>query len=137
MAFTALKNWKMIFGPDQDYVSEGIFLAKGEGNGSPGYPILNSLNGLLADPGFLLFANVKGAMKVADLDVRVHFMVEKVDAVSVVVGDHDGGLKIISLVQTDSIESSEPMGNMIRGGVAMMDMKISNNPDINKLFKGY
>jgi hypothetical protein len=137
MAFTALKNWKMIFGPDQDYVSEGIFLAKGEGNGSPGYPILNSLNGLLADPGFLLFANVKGAMKVADLDVRVHFMVEKVDAVSVVVGDHDGGLKIISLVQTDSIESSEPMGNMIRGGLAMMDMKISNNPDINKLFKGY
>ena len=25
MAFTALKNGKMIFGPDQDYVSEGIF----------------------------------------------------------------------------------------------------------------
>ena len=137
MAFTALKNGKMIFGPDQEYVSEGIFLAKGKGNGSPGHPILNSLNGLLADPGFLLFANVKGAMEVADLDERVRFMVEKVDAAGVVVGDHGGGLKIIGLVQTDSIESSEPMENMIRGGLAMMDMKISNNPDMSKLFKGY
>lgn len=137
MAFTALKNGKMIFGPDQDYVSEGVFLAKGKGNGSPGHPILNSLNGLLADPGFLLFANVKGAMEVADLDERVRFMLERVDAGGVVVGDHDGGFKIIGLVQTNSIESSEPMENMIRGGLAMMDMKISNNPGMSKLFKGY
>ena len=55
MAFSALKNGKMIFGPDQDYVSEGIFLAKGKkGNSSLSHPILNSLNGLLADPSFVL-----------------------------------------------------------------------------------
>jgi hypothetical protein len=76
-------------------------------------------------------------MAVANLDERVRFMVEKVDAAGLVVGDHDGRLKIIGLVQTDSIESSEPMENMIRGGLAMMDMKISNNSDMSKLFKGY
>jgi len=138
MAFSALKNGKMIFGPDQDYVSEGIFLAKGKkGNSSLSHPILNSLNGLLADPSFVLFANIKGAMDVTDLDERTRLMVKKVGAAGLVVGDYDSGLKIIGLVQTDSIESSVSMEKMIRGGLAMMDIKISNNPEMTRLVLGY
>ena len=138
MAFSALKNGKMIFGPDQDYVSEGIFLAKGKkGNSSLSHPILNSLNGLLADPSFVLFANIKGAMDVTDLDERTRIMVKKVDAAGLVVGDYDSGLKIIGLVQTDSIESSVSMEKIIRGGLAMMDIKNSNNPEMTRLVVGY
>ena len=137
IAFSVLEKGKIVFGPDSDYVYQGIEIANGKGSGSISHPILNSLNGLLDDPGYLLFADVKEAMKVADLDQRVQSMIEKVDAAGVVIGDDADGLKIIGLVQTDSSETSEPMENMIRGGLAMMEMKISNNSSMVKLLNGY
>jgi hypothetical protein len=137
MAFTALKNGKMIFGPDQDYVSEGIFLAKRKGKGSSGHLILQSLNELIDDPGFVLFANMKGAKEVTELDQWVRLMTDKIDSCGMVIGDQDGGLKIIGLIETNSIESTEPMENMIRGGLAMMDMKVKNDDRMKEFLNGY
>ena len=76
-------------------------------------------------------------MDVTDLDERTRIMVKKVDAAGLVVGDYDSGLKIIGLVQTDSIESSVSMEKIIRGGLAMMDIKNSNNPEMTRLVVGY
>ena len=137
MAFAALKNGKMVFGPDRDFVSEGIFLAKNKGSRLSAYPMIESLNELMDNPGFVFFANMKGAKEVAELDQWVRLMTDKIDSCGMVIGDQDGGLKIIGLVQTNSIESSEAMENMIRGGVAMMDMKVKNDERMKNFLEGY
>ena len=137
MAFSVLKKGKIVFGPDRDYVSEGIQLANGKGSGSSGHPILESLNELIDNPGLVFFANMKGAKEVAELDQWARLMTDKIDSCGMVIGDQDGGLKIIGLVQTNSIESSEAMENMIRGGVAMMDMKVKNDDRMKNFLEGY
>ena len=137
MAFAALKNGKMVFGPDRDFVSEGIFLAKNKGSRVSAYPMIESLNELMDNPCFVFFANMKGAKEVAELDQWVRLMTDKIDSCGMVIGDQDGGLKIIGLVQTNSIESSEAMENMIRGGVAMMDMKVKNDERMKNFLEGY
>ena len=80
MAFSVLKKGKIVFGPDRDYVSEGIQLANGKGSGSSGHPILESLNELLDNPGLVFFANMKGAKEVAELDQWVRLMTDKIDS---------------------------------------------------------
>ena len=137
MAFAALKNGKMVFGPDRDLVSEGIFLAKNKGSRASAYPMIESLNELMDNPGFVFFANMKGAKEVAELDQWVRLMTDKIDSCGMVIGDQDGGLKIIGLVQTNSIESSEAMENILRGGVAMMDMKVKNDERMKNFLEGY
>jgi len=64
-------------------------------------------------------------------------MTDKIDSCGMVIGDQDGGLKIIGLVQTNSIESSEAMENILRGGVAMMDMKVKNDERMKNFLEGY
>ena len=54
-----------------------------------------------------------------------------------VIGDQAGGLKIIGLVHTNSIEAAEPMANMIRGGMTMMEMKAKGNKRMEGLLEGY
>ena len=54
-----------------------------------------------------------------------------------VIGDHDSGLKMIGLIETNSLESSEPMENMIRGGLAMMEMKAKDNQRMEGLLEDY
>lgn len=137
MAFSVLKKGKIVFGPDRDYVSEGIQLANGKGSGSSGHPILESLNELLDNPGLVFFANMKGAKEVAELDQWARLMTDKIDSCGMVVGGQDGGLTIIGLIETNSIESSEPMENMIRGGLAMMDMKVKKDERMKEFLEGY
>ena len=137
IAFATLKKSKLVFGPNPDYVADGIFLSRGTGGEAYGHAMLDSLKGLLDDPGFLFFANVKGAMEVADLDERVRLMVDKVDSAGIVIGDQLGGLKVICLIQVNSVEMTEPMENMIRGGLAMMDMKIGKYDKLDGFLKGY
>ena len=48
-----------------------------------------------------------------------------------------GGLKMIGLIETHSLESSEPMENMIRGGLAMMEMKAKDNKRTEGMLEGY
>ena len=43
IAFSVLKKGKIVFGPDCDYVSEGIQIANGKGSGSSSHPIQESL----------------------------------------------------------------------------------------------
>ena len=137
MAFSVLKKGKIVFGPDRDYVSEGIQLANGKGSGSRGHPIQESLNNLLETPGFLFFADVKGVKETTELDPWARMMADKIESCGMVIGDDDGGLKMIGLIETHSLESSEPMENMIRGGLAMMEMKAKDNKRMEGLLEGY
>lgn len=137
MAFSVLKKGKIVFGPDCDYVSEGIQIANGKGSGLSSHPILESLNDVLETPGFLFFANVKGVKETTDLDPWARMMTDKIESCGMVIGDDDGGLKMIGLIETHSLESSEPMENMIRGGLAMMEMKAKDNKRMKGLFEGY
>lgn len=137
MAFSVLKKGKIVFGPDCDYVSEGIQIANGKGSGLSSHPILESLNDVLETPGFLFFANVKGVKSTTELDPWARMMTDKIESCGMVIGDDDGGLKMIGLIETHSLESSEPMENMIRGGLAMMEMKAKDNKRMKGLFEGY
>lgn len=137
MAFSVLKKGKIVFGPNRDYVSEGIQLANGKGSGSRGHPIQESLNNLLETPGFLFFADVKGVKETTELDPWARMMADKIESCGMVIGDDDGGLKMIGLIETHSLESSEPMENMIRGGLAMMEMKAKDNKRMEGLLEGY
>lgn len=137
IAFSVLKKGKIVFGPDCDYVSEGIQIANGKGSGLSSHPILESLNGVLETPGFLFFANVKGVKETTELDPWARMMTDKIESCGMVIGDADGGLKMIGLIETHSLESSEPMENMIRGGLAMMEMKAKDNKRMKGLFEGY
>ena len=137
IAFSVLKKGKIVFGPDCDYVSEGIQIANGKGSGLSSHPILESLNGVLETPGFLFFANVKGVKETTELDPWARMMADKIESCGMVIGDDDGGLKMIGLIETHSLESSEPMENMIRGGLAMMEMKAKDNKRMEGLFEGY
>jgi len=137
MAFSVLKKGKIVFGPNRDYVSEGIQLANGKGSGSRGHPIQESLNNLLETPGFLFFADVKGVKETTELDPWARMMADKIETCGMVIGDDDGGLKMIGLIETHSLESSEPMENMIRGGLAMMEMKAKDNKRMEGLLEGY
>ena len=137
MAFTALENGMMIFGPDRDYVSDGIFFANGLGKGAELHPIHESLTGLLVDPGFLFFANVKNAMEVVEFNDWGRSMADKIDSCGMVIGDQDGELKLVALLETTSIEVSEPMENMVRGGLAMMEMKAGKDGNTEQILNGY
>jgi len=137
MAFSVLKKGKIVFGPDRDYVTEGIQIANGKGRGSSSHPILESLNNLMETPGILFFADVKGAKETAELDQWAMMMADKIESCGMVIGDHDSGLKMIGIIETNSLESSEPMENMIRGGLAMMEMKAKDNKRMEGLLEDY
>lgn len=137
LAFTALENGKMIFGPDRDYVSDGIFFANGLGKGIELHPLHESLNGLLVDPGFLFFANVKNAMEVVELNEWGRSMADKIDSCGMVIGDESGELKLVALLETTSIEVSEPIENMVRGCLAMMEMKAGKDSRTKQFLNGY
>ena len=137
MAFSVLKKGKIVFGPDRDYVSEGIQLANGKGSGSISHPLLESLTNILETPGFLFFADVKGAKETAELGQWARMMADKIESCGMVIGDDDGGLKMIGIIETNSLESSEPMENMIRGALAMMELKAKDNKRTEGMLEGY
>jgi hypothetical protein len=137
MAFSVLKKGKIVFGPDRDYVTEGIQIANGKGRGSSSHPVLESLNNLMETPGILFFADVKGAKETAELDQWAMMMADKIESCGMVIGDHDSGLKMIGIIETNSLESSEPTENMIRGGLAMMEMKAKDNKRMEGFLEDY
>jgi hypothetical protein len=137
MAFSVLKKGKIVFGPDRDYVTEGIQIANGKGRGSSSHPVLESLNNLMETPGILFFADVKGAKETAELDQWAMMMADKIESCGMVIGDHDSGLKMIGIIETNSLESSEPMENMIRGGLAMMEMKAKDDKRMEGFLEDY
>ncbi|MBT7649609.1 MAG: hypothetical protein HN553_01370 [Opitutae bacterium] len=137
MAFSVLKKGKIVFRPDRYYVTEGIQIANGKGRGSSSHPILESLTSILETPGFLFFADVKGAKETAELGQWARMMADKIQSCGMVIGDDDGVLKMIGIIETNSLESSEPMENMIRGGLAMMELKSKDNKQMEGFLEVY
>jgi hypothetical protein len=64
-------------------------------------------------------------------------MADKIESCGMVIGDHDSGLKMIGIIETNSLESSEPMENMIRGGLAMMEMKAKDDKRMEGFLEDY
>ncbi len=137
LAFSVLKKDKIVFGPDGGYVSEGIALANGKGAGASEHALLRSLSDSITAPGFLLFANIKGVSKITELDSRIGFMANKIDSCGMVIGDQEGSIKVIALIETNSEESSIHIEQMINGGFAMMQMKVAKNERMNDLVDGH
>jgi hypothetical protein len=137
MTYTALKKGKMIFGPNHDYISEGILMAKGKGTGASDHPLLTSLSTLLPNPGFMFFANLEGAGNVVELDPRAKFMTEHIDSCGLTIGEIGGTLKVVGIMQVKSQESSVQIENMIKGGFAMMEMRKADDRRISDLILGH
>ena len=136
IAFSVLKKGKIIFGPDSDYVSEGILLANRKGDGSKGHSLLLKLSNSISDPGFLLFADVEQITGYTDLNSKMSFMADKVDSCGLVIGDHEGSVKMVAFIKADSEEAAINMENMIKGGLAMMDMKVAKDERMAEVFEG-
>ena len=136
MAFSVLKKGKIIFGPDSDYVSEGILLANRKADGFKGHSLLLKLSNSISDPGFLLFADVEQLNVYTDLNSKMSFMADKVDSCGLVIGDHEGSVKMIAFIKADSEEAAINMENMIKGGLAMMDMKVAKDERMAEVFEG-
>ena len=136
IAFSVLKKGKIIFGPDSDYVSEGILLANRKGDGSKGHSLLLELSNSISDPGFLLFADVEQITGYTDLNSKMSFMADKVDSCGLVIGDHEGSVKMVAFIKADSEEAAINMENMIKGGLAMMDMKVAKDERMAEVFEG-
>ena len=136
IAFSVLKKGKIIFGPDSDYVSEGILLANRKGDGSKGHSLLLKLSNSISDPGFLLFADVEQITGYTDLNSKMSFMADKVDSCGLVLGDHEGSVKMVAFIKADSEEAAINMENMIKGGLAMMDMKVAKDERMAEVFEG-
>ena len=136
IAFSVLKKGKIIFGPDSDYVSEGILLANRKAEGSKGHSLLLKLSNSISDPGFLLFADVEQITGYTDLNSKMSFMADKVDSCGLVIGDHEGSVKMVAFIKADSEEAAINMENMIKGGLAMMDMKVAKDERMAEVFEG-
>jgi hypothetical protein len=137
MAFSVLKKGKIVFGPDRDYVLEGIHLANNKGKGTKAHPLLQNLKNSIIDPGFLLFADVEQIAGYTDLNSKMSLMVNKIDSCGIVIGDEEGAVKMIAFVQANSEESAINMENMIRGALAMMEMKMAKEERMSPLFEGH
>ena len=136
MAFSVLKKGKIIFGPDSDYVSEGILLANRKADGSKGHSLLVELTNSISDPGFLLFADVEQITGYTDLNSKMSFMADKVDSCGLIIGDHESSVKMVAFIKAESEEAAINMENMIKGGLAMMDMKVAKDERMAEIFEG-
>jgi hypothetical protein len=137
MAFAALKKGIIVGGPDTDYVSEGIMLAKGKSSSYTGHELLENLIMTVDQPGFLFFADLENAKLSDNLDPRTKFMTDKVNVGGMVIGEAAGAIRISAVVETINEETCEQMEAMIRGGLAMMDLRKSSDKRIANILENY
>ena len=137
MAFAALKKGVFVGGSDADYVSEGIMLSKGKTAAYKGHPILEILTNSVENPGFIVFADVLGAVKNTEIDSRVMPMLEKVKAGGMVIGESKGLIQVVAVVETTSEETSKQVEAMIRGGMAMIDMRAAQDKRLERFMQGH
>ena len=137
MAFAALKKGVFVGGPDTDYVSEGIMLSKGKAASYKGHPILQTITESIDDPGFVFFADVKGAAKNNEIDPRMMSMLEKVRAGGMAIGEQNGLIRLIAVVETTSEETSEQVESMIRGGMALVNMRKAKDKRLERFMQGH
>ena len=127
----------MIVGPNADYVSEGIALARGKAQGYGGHSILSKILKTSLSPGFMVFADLNGISENIDMDQRAKPMIEVMDAFGMSINEHLGGLTITGIIEAKSQESSQQIENMIRGGYAMMKMSIPKDQNIDSMVRGF
>lgn len=137
MAFAPLKKGVIVGGPDSDYVSEGIMLTKGKSPSYEGHPILQTITESIDEPGFILFADVKGAAKNNELDKRAMLMLEKVKAGGMAIGEVGGLIRVIAVVETTSEETCKQVEAMIRGGMALVDMRKAQDKRLERFLQGH
>jgi hypothetical protein len=137
MAFAPVKKGVIVGGPDADYVSEGIMLAKGKSASYDGHSILQAITESIDNPGLILFADVKGATKTNELDQRAMVMVEKVKAGGMAIGESEGLIQVIAVIETTSEETSKQVEAMIRGGMAMVDMRKAQDKRLERFIQGH
>ena len=90
----------------------------------------------ISDPGFLLFADVEQITGYTDLNSKMSFMADKVDLCGLVIGDHESSVKMVAFIKAESEEAAINMENMIKGGLAMMDMKVAKDERMAEIFEG-
>ena len=137
MAYAPLKKDKLIIGPDANYVSKGIALARGKAEGYGGHSLLRKLLKTSLSPGFMVFADLNGISGDIDIDPRAHQMTKVMNAFGMSINEHLGHLKISGIVEANSEENSEQIENMIRGGYAMMKMSISTDQNIDSMIRDF
>ena len=122
-------------GPDINYVNEGILLAKGKSPSHPGNNLLDSLIASVDHPGFLVFADIERADKQNYLDERARFMSDKIKTGAMVIGEAGGAIRISAVVEAKGEETSAPLEAMIRGGMAMIDMKKNSDTRLDAVLE--
>lgn len=137
MAFAPLKKGVIVGGPNIDYVSEGILLAKGKSTAHSGNSLLESLIDSVDQPGFLFFADLESADELNYLDQRAQFMSEKIKAGAMVIGEAGGAIRISAVVEATGEETSGPLEAMIRGGMAMIDIKRNSDKKLDAVLERY
>jgi len=139
MAYASLKKGKLVVGPDANYVTEGIALARGKAKGYDGHPLLSKISKVSANPGFLVFADLNGVSEDVDIDyhAKLNKMTEFMNAFGMSINEHLGGLTITGIIDAKSEESSQQIENMIRGGYAMMKMSLPKDQRIESMVRGF
>jgi len=137
MAYAPLKKGKLIVGPDANYVSEGIALARGKAEGYGGHSLLRKLLKKSLSPGFMVFADLNGISEDIDMDHRAKRMTEVMNAFGMSINEHLGCLKLSGIIEAKSEKSSEQIENMIRGGYAMMKMSFPKNQNIDSMIRDF
>ena len=137
MAYAPLKKGKLIVGPDANYVSDGIALARGKAEGYGGHSLLRKLLKKSLSPGFMVFADLNGISEDIDMDHRAKRMTEVMNAFGMSINEHLGCLKLSGIIEAKSEKSSEQIENMIRGGYAMMKMSFPKDQNIDSMIRDF
>ena len=137
MAYAPLKKGKLIVGPDANYVSDGIALARGKAEGYGGHSLLRKLLKKSLSPGFMVFADLNGISEDIDMDHRAKRMTEVMNAFGMSINEHLGCLKLSGIIEAKSEKSSEQIENMIRGGYAMMKMSLPKDQNIDSMIRDF
>ena len=137
MAYAPLKKGKLIVGPDTNYVSDGIALARGKAEGYGGHSLLRKLLKKSLSPGFMVFADLNGISEDIDMDHRAKRMTEVMNAFGMSINEHLGCLKLSGIIEAKSEKSSEQIENMIRGGYAMMKMSFPKDQNIDSMIRDF
>ena len=122
-------------GPDSDYVSEGSCSAKARPSPTR-HPILDVLTDSIEDPGFVVFADVQGAIKNNEIEANdAH--APKVKAGGMAIGDENGIIRIIAVMETTSEETCKQVEAMINGGMAMLEMRKAQDKRLERFMQGH
>ena len=90
-----------------------------------GHPILDVLTDSIEDP-VCRFRGVQGAIKNNEIEARMMPMLQKVKAGGMAIGDENGIIRIIAVMETTSEETCKQVEAMINGGMAMLEMRKSS-----------